>query len=344
MDRSKLELFARPLLEWYEVNRRILPFRENPRPYYIWVSEIMLQQTRVSAAVPYFERFVAVLPDIRALAECDEGELLKLWQGLGYYNRVRNLQKGAREVCERFGGELPADETDLKSITGIGDYTAGAIGSIAFGLKTPAVDGNVLRVVARLCADERDIADVSLRKEYADLLRVQMPDGREGDFTQAIMELGALVCVPNGVPHCEECPLSAICKARADGLTDHIPYKSKKKERAVQKRSVYLVVCGERVLLHRRPRTGLLAGLWEFPNFLLNEELPPEFAKLNFRKDCSAKHIFSHVEWHMQSHLAKCTETFDYEDGIWVTLKELEEIYAVPGAFSTFCARICEIL
>ena len=306
----------------------------------------MLQQTRVSAAVPYFERFVKELPDIAALASCEEEKLLKLWQGLGYYNRVRNLQKGAREVCERFGGELPCDYEALRSITGIGDYTAGAIGSIAFGLKTPAVDGNVLRVVSRILGDERDITDVALRREYADLLRPLMADGEESDFTQALMELGALVCVPNGAPLCDACPLREFCAARRNGLTDLIPVKRAKKARRVEERFVYLIVdSSSRVLLHKRPNKGLLAGLWEFPNHLLSEEPPLCFKQLQFESATSAKHVFSHVEWKMQGLSAKIKEPLDLpEDYVFCDLERLEKQYAIPGAFSAFLADLNRIL
>ena len=326
------------LIEWYRQNRRSLPFRTSPTPYHIWVSEIMLQQTRVSAAVPYFERFVRELPSIASLAACEEEKLLKLWQGLGYYNRVRNLQKGAREVCERFGGELPRDYDALRSITGIGDYTAGAIGSIAFGLKTPAVDGNVLRVVSRLTGDERDVADVALRREYADFLRPLMADGEEGDFTQALMELGALVCVPNGVPICDACPLREHCTAHLQGLTERIPFKRAKKARRVEERFVYLIfACDGRVLLHKRAQQGLLAGLWEFPNLLTSEDVPLFFSHLEFSPCITAKHIFSHVEWKMQGRTATAKESLDLPpDYVFCDMDSLAREYAGPGAFSAF--------
>lgn len=330
-----------PLIDWYRENARALPFRQSKSPYHIWVSEIMLQQTRVSAAVPYFERFVEALPTVRDLAACEEDKLLKLWQGLGYYNRVRNLQKGAREICERFGGNLPASYEDLRSITGIGDYTAGAIGSIAFGLKTPAVDGNVLRVVSRITLDERDVAEPSLRREYVEVLRPLMPDGEESNFTQALMELGALVCVPNGVPLCDMCPLSEFCLARQCNLTDAIPVKSPKKARRIENRQVFLAVTQKgRVLLHKRAKKGLLAGLWEFPNVLQGDEVPPFLSQLSFEQGGSAKHVFSHVEWHMQSFLIKMEEGEVPDGYVFASKEELMETYAVPGAFSVFVKEV----
>lgn len=340
MEQSLLPICIKPLILWYRENCRALPFRETADPYHIWVSEIMLQQTRVSAAIPYFERFVKELPTIQALSECDEEKLLKLWQGLGYYNRVRNLQKGARIVCEKFGGSLPQDYDALRSITGIGDYTAGAIGSIAFGLKTPAVDGNVLRVVSRIVADERDVTDVSLRREYAELLRPLMPDGEESEFTQALMELGALVCVPNGAPQCQLCPLSEFCAAKRLGKMDVIPVKSSKKARRAEERAVYLLFDeAGRVLLHKRSARGLLAGLWEFPNYLSAEEKPAFIRSIKLCKTISAKHIFSHVEWHMQGYVGTVVD-LPQGDYVFASLAELSEKYAVPGAFSAFLKEV----
>lgn len=336
MERSLLSFCIKPLISWYRENCRALPFRESADSYHIWVSEIMLQQTRVSAAIPYFERFIKELPDIRALAECDEEKLLKLWQGLGYYNRVRNLQKGARMVCEAFGGSLPRDYDALRSITGIGDYTAGAIGSIAFGRKTPAVDGNVLRVVSRITGDERDVTDVSLRREYVEILRPLMPDGEESEFTQALMELGALVCVPNGAPQCSVCPLVKFCAAKRDGKTDVIPVKSSKKARRVEKRVVYLLFDENgRVLLHKRAAQGLLAGLWEFPNCLADEKKPLFLEGLPLEKGGTSKHVFSHVEWHMHAYRGKLS-TVPQGEYVFASLDELSEKYAIPGAFSAF--------
>ena len=343
MKQNVLNFCISPLIEWYEENCRTLPFRESRLPYHIWVSEIMLQQTRVSTAVPYFERFVKALPTIALLAACDEEKLLKLWQGLGYYNRVRNLQKGAREVCEKFGGELPADYDQLRSITGIGEYTAGAIASIAFGLKTPAVDGNVLRVVSRLCGDESDITGIGLRREYADVLRPLMPDGKESEFTQALMELGALVCVPNGEPHCSSCPLRFWCVAHNEGTTDSIPFKSAKKARRVESRDVYLVFSDDgKVLLHKREDRGLLAGLWEFPNFLEGEETPSFLKGLELEKGIRAKHVFSHVEWQMQALITQTSLDVCDDRFVFASVEELENLYAVPSAFSAFFKVVAE--
>ena len=258
-----MENIAPALLDWFYANRRILPFREDPTPYHVWLSEIMLQQTRVSAALPYYERFLAALPDIPALAGCEEEKLHKLWEGLGYYSRVRNLQKAAKIVCAQYGGQLPADYNALLALPGIGEYTAGAIASISFGLPVPAVDGNVLRVFARLYNDPRLVTDPQVKREFTARVMEHQPPAKAGDYNQALMELGALVCLPNGVPLCEQCPLGTLCRARAAGTALSLPQKTPPKARRITPVTVVLVLNEGRVLLQQRPAKGLLAGLWQ---------------------------------------------------------------------------------
>ena len=263
-----MENIAPALLDWFYANRRILPFRENPTPYHVWLSEIMLQQTRVSAALPYYERFLAALPDIPALAGCEEEKLHKLWEGLGYYSRVRNLQKAAKIVCAQYGGQLPADYNALLTLPGIGEYTAGAIASISFGLPVPAVDGNVLRVFARLYNDPRLVTDPQVKREFTARVMEHQPPAKAGDYNQALMELGALVCLPNGAPLCEQCPLGTLCRARAAGTALSLPQKTPPKARRITPVTVALVLNEGRVLLQQRPAKGLLAGLWPPPALL----------------------------------------------------------------------------
>ena len=259
-----MQNIAPALLEWFYRNQRILPFRTDPSPYHVWLSEIMLQQTRVSAALPYYERFLAALPDIPALATCEEEKLHKLWEGLGYYSRVRNLQKAARIVCEEYGGELPADYDALRALPGIGDYTAGAIASISFGLTVPAVDGNVLRVFSRLYNDPGIITEPGVKKAFTARVMEHQPPEKAGDYNQALMELGALVCLPNGAPLCGQCPLAALCAARAAGTALELPRKAAPKARRVEPVTVVLAENAEgRFLLQQRPGKGLLAGLWQ---------------------------------------------------------------------------------
>ena len=249
-----MENISPALLNWFYANQRVLPFRTDPSPYHVWLSEIMLQQTRVSAALPYYERFLAALPDIPALAACEEEKLHKLWEGLGYYSRVRNLQKAARIVCEQYGGRLPADYDALRALPGIGDYTAGAIASISFGIPVPAVDGNVLRVFSRLYNDSRLVTDPAVKREFTARVIEHQPPAAPGDYNQALMELGALVCVPNGAPLCGQCPLAGLCAARAAGTALSLPQKTAPKARRITPVTVARVdsaaglrpVCGSR--------------------------------------------------------------------------------------------------
>lgn len=344
-DRQLSEI-VEPLLQWYDLHARVLPWREEPTPYRVWISEIMLQQTRVEAVKPYFERFLAALPDVTALAEAPETRLLKLWEGLGYYNRVRNLQKAARRIVGEFGGRFPADFEQLLSLPGIGEYTAGAIASISFGQPVPAVDGNVLRVVARLSGSRADVADPAVRRAFGRALQAVYPAGRCGDFTQSLMELGAIVCLPNGMPKCESCPLSSCCTARRDGSFAELPVKPAKKARKIEARTVFILRCGDRIALRRRPKTGLLAGLWELPSAA--GTLTPEAAAAQLRKwrlaagplrpAAGGKHIFTHLEWHMTGYIAECrSPSAGFE---WTDRRRLTEEISLPSAFKAFAGSL----
>ena len=274
VDERRMERAVVPLLQWYGDNARDLPWRKTADPYRIWVSEIMLQQTRVAAVMGYYERFLAAFPTVRDLAQAPEERLTKLWQGLGYYSRARNLQKAARQIEEQFGGAFPAEYDAILSLAGVGEYTAGAVASIAFGIAVPAVDGNVLRVVTRILGDRSDITRPAVRQEVRRLLLRVIPKNAPGAFNQALMELGATVCLPNGAPLCENCPVRELCLARAEDAAAEIPVKTPKKARRVEERTVYLLFYRGRVALRRRPERGLLAGLWEYPNLEKNEEVP----------------------------------------------------------------------
>lgn len=333
------------LLHWYERNARILRWREEPKPYYIWVSEIMLQQTRVEAVKGYFDRFLAELPDIKALAEAEEEKLLKLWEGLGYYNRVRNMQKAARLLMDEYAGELPADYELLKKLPGIGSYTAGAISSIAFGLPEPSVDGNVLRVLKRIAASFDDITKEKVKKELeADVRRI-MPAERPGDFNQSLMELGATVCLPNGKPLCEQCPVMHLCKAFHQGVELELPVKSSAKARRVENRTVYIIrkdgCCETEYILHKRPEKGLLSGMWEFPNVeghFTETEVRKLFETAEIKRLPDGKHIFSHVEWRMWCYEIKLAELFQLPEEIEqgtksFTLQQIKEQVSLPSAF-----------
>ena len=340
-DQELLTQLPELLLAWYDMGARVLPWREDPTPYRVWVSEIMLQQTRVEAVKPYYERFLAALPTVEALAKAPEDQLLKLWEGLGYYNRVRNLQKGAQAVMERFGGQIPASFEELRSLPGIGDYTAGAIGSIAFQLPVPAVDGNVLRVISRVLCRRENILDPKVKRRMEEELRRILPR-RVGDFNQSLMELGAMVCQPNGPPKCLICPLEKLCRAHAQGVAEELPVKAKAKSRKRQDRTVFLLFSQKgRVALSRRPEKGLLAGLWELPG--VEETFTQEQAAAwlesrgvqgTLTPGPKAKHIFSHVEWHMTSWVAVGVE--ELPGFAWAGEEDLRETYPLPAAFKGF--------
>ena len=336
------------LLHWYQYHARVLPWREDPSAYHVWVSEIMLQQTRVEAVRGYYMRFLDALPDVKALAECPDDRLMKLWEGLGYYSRARNLKKAAEVICKEHGGELPCDVTELRKLPGIGDYTAGAIASIAFKKPEPAVDGNLLRVLSRISGSRENIDLPEVRKRMAAELRKVMPGEESGELNQAIMDIGATVCIPNGAPHCEDCPLMHMCKAYLEDTVSEIPVREAKKARRIEKKTVFLITAGEKILLHKRPASGLLAGMYEYPNVTGHtakkdvKDAVMAFAGegawkiASVTKEESAKHIFSHIEWHLNAWSVQLGEDNAgvIPDGcVWATAEELRTKYSLPSAF-----------
>ncbi len=326
------------LLPWYDREKRSLPWRDIVTPYRTWVSEIMLQQTRVQAVLPYFERFMAAAPDVPALAELAEDRLLSLWQGLGYYSRARSLHRSARVMVEQYGGCLPDTYTDLIQLPGIGDYTAGAILSIAFGQAIPAVDGNVLRIAARLTACGDNVLDTRTRQHVRDALAAIMPIDRPGDFNQAMMDLGAAVCLPKN-PICESCPAASLCAARAAGLQSQLPVRAKNTAKPEKDLTVFLLTTPDgRTALRRRPETGLLSGLWEYPNTegALTETLAAQqlrewgLTPLAWEKRFSDRHIFTHLRWNMT--VFRLTVAGDGPPD-WVWASEDRDLYPMPTAF-----------
>lgn len=342
----QLSCIVKPLLTWYEKEARDLPWRKSRDPYAIWVSEIMLQQTRVEAVKPYFARFMTELPTIAHLAEADETRLLKLWEGLGYYSRARNLKKAAETVVREYGGRLPCSYDALLSLSGIGTYTAGAIASIAFDIPVPAVDGNVLRIAMRILADDRDIDDAKTKRNVTSLLMRIMPQDRAGDFNQALMDLGATVCLPVGKARCEMCPLSHVCEAYLDDIVESFPVKSAKKQRRIEKRTVWLISCGDRVAIRRRSPKGLLAGLWEFPNEEgarsmkeWREELTERgWHVIRIKSVGEANHIFTHIEWKMKGYWVQVSEPITEWE--WVSPGELADVYPIPTAFKYYQQQV----
>lgn len=337
-----------PLLEWYDRQARVLPWREQNTPYRVWVSEIMLQQTRVEAALPYFERFMEALPTIQDLADADPQLLLKLWEGLGYYNRVRNLQAAAQAVVKQWDGRLPDEYDALVSLPGIGDYTAGAIASIAYNRPIPAVDGNVLRVLSRLLASRADITQPSVKKEMRALAQAMIPEGRAGDFNQALMELGAMICLPNGAPRCDQCPVYHLCMGSKQGIAHELPVKPPKKQRKSVPLTVLVLICKDKVLLRQRPKKGLLAGLWELPHMdgWVSQEEAIQWVRQRdgqvFRCDPlpKAQHIFSHLEWHMTAYKMACTSFSCPKGYVWADRDELLGQFALPSAFQSYFKQL----
>ncbi len=347
LEEPLLQEIAKPVVEWYRKNKRDLPWRHHVTAYRVWVSEIMLQQTRVEAVKPYYERFLKELPSVKELAEVSEDKLLKLWEGLGYYNRVRNMQKAAQQMMEEYSGQFPRTYEEIKGLTGIGNYTAGAVSSFAFGIPKPAVDGNVLRVVSRILGSRDDIMKASVRSRIEQALEEVIPPESPGDFNQGLIELGAIVCVPNGEPKCEVCPAAGMCRARKDGNAMELPVKSKAKSRRKEQRTVLIFRDGDTIAIRKRPGKGLLAGLYELPNLegRMNQKEVIEYSKsiglapLHIRKLTEAKHIFSHVEWHMTGYEIKVDELEKNcnADMIFAKEEELKETYPIPSAFEAYC-------
>ena len=311
MEEQILKQLAQPLLAWYDIHRRILPWREEVSPYRTWVSEIMLQQTRVAAVLPYFQRFMEAFPTVEALAQADTERLMKLWEGLGYYSRARNLQKAARILTEQYGGRFPETYRELTALPGIGDYTAGAILSIAFGQAVPAVDGNVLRLAARITGSRLDVLNAKNRKIFRSWMAAAMSQERPGAYNQALMDLGATVCLPSGAPLCGDCPAGDFCIARQEGCQARLPVRSPKREKRTEHLTVFLLRRGAAAALRQRPDTGLLAGLWEYPHVpgaLTEAEAARQLQMwgvnpTKWTKKMSARHIFTHVRWEMTGYV-----------------------------------------
>lgn len=343
---TQLCKIVKPLLSWYRKNARRLPWRENTDPYRVWVSEIMLQQTRVAAVIPYFLRFMEQLPSVEALANAPWDQLTKLWEGLGYYSRAKNLQKAARVICEKYGGIFPDRYEEILSLAGVGPYTAGAVASISFEQPTPAVDGNVLRVISRLLEWDADFSRGAEKKQVAHLLAEIYPEGQCGAFTQALMELGAVVCTPGTAPRCTACPLQEHCCACAHKTQASFPVIPPKKPRKREDKTIFLLHCGDRIAVRQRDAAGLLGGLWEFPNAEGHLDADAAEAWLwghetkagKITKIAPKKHIFTHIEWQMDCYLVLSENTSPAFT--WVTKGELEEKISLPTAFQKFSGEL----
>lgn len=357
LENPRLKETVKPLVEWFRENKRDLPWRRRMDAYRVWISEIMLQQTRVEAVKPYYERFLSELPDVKALSEVPEDRLLKLWEGLGYYNRARNLKYAACQIMEEYGGEFPETYEEIRSLKGIGSYTAGAISSFVYNIPKPAVDGNVLRVVSRITADDSDITKAGTKARIERAVEEVIPTDAAGDYNQSLIELGAIVCLPNGEPRCDKCPVRNICLAHEQGRETEFPVKKKAKERRIEKRTILLFRDEEKVAIRKRPARGLLAGMYEFPGregYMSYDEVVSYGKTLGLmpvriRELGEAKHIFSHVEWHMTGYEIlvdeleknmKQADVAEKKDGvIFAGIKQLQEEYPMPSAFEAYMPK-----
>lgn len=340
----RLEKITVPLIKWYQGNKRMLPWRNKKNPYYIWISEIMLQQTRIEAVKVYYERFIKEIPDVQSLAGIEEEKLLKLWEGLGYYSRAKNLKKAAMKICEEYNGQMPKTYEELIKLPGIGEYTAGAIASIAFNEKIPAVDGNVLRVISRIVGSLKDILLRETKKEVTVKLKQIMPK-EPGDFNEGLMELGERICIPNGEPLCKQCPIRNWCISYEKGLTNEIPVRVKKIKRKKEKRLVFILQYQDRIAIRKRDEKGLLAGMYEFPNVLENKNRDIgkilkgwNLQAIKVENIGEAKHVFSHIEWEMIGWSIEVQEK--NEEFLWVKKEDIFEKYAIPEAFRYYKNRI----
>ena len=342
------------LLSWFAENGRPLPWRLDATPYHVWISEVMLQQTRIEAVISHYEAFIRLMPNLTALAEMPEERLLKCWEGLGFYSRARNLQQAAKAVIASGERELPDTYAELIRLPGIGEYTAGAIASISFGECVPAVDGNVLRVLSRLLNDDTDVLSPAGKKHFTAVARALVPQTAAGQFNQAIMELGETVCLPHAAPRCTVCPLAAVCRGEKAGMAAALPVRKKPRARRAERKTVFLLLSEKKdaVLLHKRPQSGLLAGLYEFPNAdgaltaeealeLLNEK---GFTVYEMEKTAPAKHLFTHIEWQMSGFVARVCVRDVSADCVWAGTAALSEQYALPSAFKPFLRILQEHL
>ena len=342
---EEIDKLQQQLIYWFEKDHRQMPWRETKNPYYIWISEVMLQQTRVDTVIPYFLRFIDAFPTVERLAAAEEGEVLRLWAGLGYYSRARNIHRGAKLICEVHNGKIPETRKELLKVPGIGPYTAGAVLSIAYGKPTAAVDGNVMRVFSRLFLIYEDISEGSTKKEMEKLCESVVSTVNPSAFNQGLMELGAMICTPTS-PKCEICPLAFICKAREAGVQETLPIKKKKEPIKRINMELALLQKEDKILLTKRPSEGLLANLWALPatEEMVNStsgkgivmELQENYGieAVDPQAILEKSHIFTHMKWNMRIFRLKLLSIvdIDYPEIQWVSLEEIDR-YAIPTAF-----------
>ena len=331
---ASLAALAEPLLHWYDENKRPFPWRDTGDAYVVWISETMLCQTRIEAVLKRFDGFIAAFPSVAALAAADLEEVRKAWQGLGYYRRAQLLHRAAQTVMAAHGGELPQDYKSLAALPGFGRYTAAAVASIAFRQPCAAVDGNVLRVLARYTADDTDVTLEKTKRAAERRLQAVIPPDRPGDFNQALVELGETVCLPNTEPLCPQCPLAALCAGHRQGIAAELPVRTRRAARRVEEYTVLLLRAGSRIALQKRPEHGLLAGMYQFPlveGNLTQAAVAARFPGATVRPLGSGNHLFTHIEWRIQAYALELKAEAD--GYIWVSPAQLESEYAVPSAF-----------
>lgn len=343
-----MQRYSRSLEDWFLKNRRILPWRRDKNPYHVWISEVMLQQTRIEAVISYYERFMEALPDVFSLAMVSEDKLLKLWEGLGYYNRARNLKKAAIKIVEEYGGIFPTTYSEIIQLPGIGEYTASAISSICFGENQVTVDGNVMRVFTRFYNDSSNISKDSIKKKIHNTL-LSMISGDAGNFNEGLMELGEVICIPNGMPKCDVCPLKEGCLSYQNSNYYLFPVKDEKKVKEEVDMTVIIPIWQGKTLVRKRKSPGLLHNLYEFPNMVGNKSVEEvrewslEFGIVeNIKKSIYYTHVFTHKKWKMQAYFVTF-ESVNCQD-MFYRISEVEERFALPTAFSPFLYQLKEEL
>ena len=328
--------FTNDILFWFDTNKRILPWRDNPSPYRVWISEIMLQQTKVSTVVPYFDRFISTLPSLESLANVEEDTLLKLWEGLGYYNRARNLQLAAKKIIDNYNGLLPSHKEELESLPGIGPYTSGAILSIAFNKKYSAVDGNVLRVFSRILEIKEDIKNPKIKRRIKDFVEETLPLKNIGNYNQALMEIGALICLPKGEPKCSICPVNSYCNAYKHNTHMRIPVLPKKKAIPKEQVTITIIRSDGKYLIEKRPNKGLLASMYQFPmmeKHLSLVEVSSMYEEAKIHQLPNYIHKFTHKHWHIKAYLIDIDNA---SNEYYVSMEELDKEYSLPKAFNYY--------
>lgn len=343
-EKETLNEIGNIIVKWYQKNKRILPWRESKDPYKVWISEIMLQQTRIETVKEYYKKFMEQIPNVSLLDKIEDEKLFKIWEGLGYYTRARNLKKSAKKILEDYEGKMPKTYKDLLTLPGIGEYTAGAISSICYNEPVTAVDGNVLRVISRVIASKEDILLPQTKRKITKMLQEIIPI-EAGDFNEGLMEIGETICLPNVEPLCEKCPLKEICIAKEEKLTKQIPVRNKVTKRRREEKTIFVFLYQDKVAIRKRRETGLLAGLYEFPHLEqklkeVKEEILEnwQLKAISIKRLKEAKHIFSHIEWHMVGYKIEVEK--ENEEFLWVSKEQLREEYAIPGAFLAYKNQI----